>query len=201
MDNYHAIITGDIVHSRSVDINIWLPQLQQSLSNISSNFDIFRGDSFQAVVTLESSLEAMFYIKACIKTIRSLDVRMSLGVGTIDHLSDEIKTSTGEAFIYSGQAFDDLNKELILVKSRWAEWDERSNVILQLGCELANKWTNNMAMTVKAVVENPQASQHEIAKILNRKYQSQVSTELQKANWTKIKKGIEFSTHELLKLC
>ena len=201
MQHYYAIITGDIVKSRSVDSQIWLPKLQSALEKVSEKFDIFRGDSFQVAVPLETCIEAMFYIKACIKSIAQLDVRMSLGIGEIDYLDDHIKKSTGEALVFSGEAFDELNKELLLLKSKWPEWDEYSNITLQLACELANKWTNNMAMTVAAVLEYPDANQQEIATRLNKKYQSQISTELQKAQWTKIKKAIDFTTAALLKLC
>ena len=201
MSSYYAIITGDIVQSRSVDSAIWLPKLQASLEHISQKFDIFRGDSFQVAVPLETCIASLFYIKACIKAIGQLDVRMSLGIGEIDYVDEHIKKSAGEAFIFSGEAFDDLHKELVLVKSKWASWDESSNIILQLACELANRWTNNMATTVAAVLEHPHANQQEIATLLHRKYQSQISTELQKAQWTKIKKAIDFTTSELLKLC
>jgi len=201
MNNFYAIITGDIVLSRTVDSQIWLPKLKSALEQVSEKFDIFRGDSFQVAVPLAHCIEAMFYMKACMKSIAQLDVRMALGIGEIDYLDINIKNSTGESFIYSGEAFDELNKDLMLVKSRWAEWDERTNIILQLACELANKWTNNMAMTVAAVLENPDANQQEIATLLNKKYQSQISTELQKAQWAKIKKAIDFTTTELLKIC
>lgn len=197
----HAILTGDLINSRTHDAKDWLPILTSSLSKYSTNFDIFRGDSFQAEVALEESFEIIFYLKSKLKTISYLDVRLGLGFGEIEYADKHIKNSTGEVFINSGSAFDNLNKELIAVKSPWPEYDDVANLMLQLSMEVANKWTENMAETVAVSLENPTANQQELAAILEKKYQSQVSTELTKANFIKIKKVIEYCTQELLKQC
>lgn len=201
MRKIYAIVTGDLVNSRNHNAKVWLPVLENSLKEYSTNFDIFRGDSFQAEVELEKSFEILFYIKAKIKSISQLDVRFGLGYGSIENLDKHIKNSTGEAFINSGEAFDELKKELINMQSPWREWDIPVNLMLQLSTELANKWTENMAESVAATFENPLANQQQLANILHRKYQSQVSTELNKASFMKIKKVIEYCTHELLKQC
>lgn len=196
-----AIITGDIVDSRSKDIKEWLPILDSALRHYSENFDIFRGDSFQAEVQLDQSIEALFYIKSRIKSLGDIDVRMGLGIGGISYIDSHIKKSSGEAFIYSGEAFESLNKDLILVKSKWPGWDESTNLILSLAMEIANKWTTNMAETVAETLRSPDANQLELAKRLNKKYQSQVSTELTKASWAKLSKAIKYCTDQLLKKC
>lgn len=197
----YTIITGDIVHSRGVDVKDWLPALENSLTRYSKNFDIFRGDSFQIEIEPEYCVEFLFYLKAKMKSLVNLDVRMAVGVGSITYRDKHIKNSNGDALIYSGEAFDELNKELFRVKSPWADWDELTNVLLPLSMELVHKWTKNMAETVAVVLENPAANQMELATILKRSYQSQVSTELTKANWTKIKKAIDYCTKELLRRC
>lgn len=197
----HAIITGDIVDSRSRDIKEWHPVLDSALSYYSENFDIFRGDSFQVDVPLDQSIEALFYIKSRIKSLGDLDVRMGLGIGEIEHMDNHIKNSSGKALIYSGEAFESLNKDLLLVKSKWQEWDENTNLILSLAMEIANKWTANMAETVAETIQQPDANQLELAKRLKRKYQSQVSTELTKASWSKLSRTIKYCTDQLLKKC
>lgn len=197
----HAIITGDIVNSRVKDIKKWLPILESALKHYTEKFDIYRGDSFQLKVDLNVAIEAIFYIKARIKSIGELDVRMGLGIGEIDYIDSHIKKSSGEAFIFSGEAFESLNKDLALVKSNWDHWDQSTNIILGLCMEIANKWTANMAETVAEAIGNPAVSQLELARLLRRKYQSQVSTELTKASWTKLNKSIIYCTDQLLKLC
>lgn len=199
--NTHAIITGDLVDSRMVDSTIWLPVLEDTLGKYSVKYDIFRGDSFQAELDLTTCLERIFYIKARLKSIGNIDVRIGLGIGSIEYNNDHIKNSTGESFIYSGKAFDFLKKELFAVKTAYEEWDILTNTMLLLAVELASKWTVNMAETVAAYLEYPNYSQQQLGTLLKRKYQSQVSTELTKANWVKIKSAIDYCQKELMKLC
>lgn len=193
----HIIVTGDLVNSRATQSQIWLPVLEDSLRYSSSSFDIYRGDSFQAELQSDSFLESLFYIKARIKTIEHLDVRLGVGIGSIDYRDKHLKNSTGQAFLFSGEAFDSLKKDLFAVKSKHSIWDELVNSSLPLAIELANKWTNNMAETVAASIQFPSYSQQDLAKILRRKHQSQVSTELNKANWVKIKRAIDYCQQEL----
>ena len=196
-----VIITGDLVNSRKIDSKIWLLVLQGTLTKYSKKFDIFRGDSFQAELELASCLETVFYIKARIKSIGGLDVRIGMGIGTVDYMDEHIKNSTGESLIYSGAIFDQLHKELFAVKSADLNWDLQTNTMLSLATELANKWTVNMAETVAAHIANPLYNQQELAILLRRKYQSQISTELGKANWQKIKNAVEYCQNELMKKC
>lgn len=79
-----AVITGDIINSRKVNSEIWLPKLKEYFSNIISDpekREIYRGDSFQIEVNLESALEIALCIKALIKSSNKIDVRMSIGIG------------------------------------------------------------------------------------------------------------------------
>lgn len=197
----HAILTGDIVSSRKADVTTWLPVLQESLAYYSNNFDIFRGDSFQISLPIERCMEALFYIKAKMRSIQPLDVRMGLGIGEIEYQDLHIKNSTGQALIYSGEAFDRLDKELIYLKTPWADFDELANIMLQLSMELAGRWTLNMSQTIAAIISNPEANQHDIAQLLGRKYQSQISNEINNANWPKIKLTIDYCTSQLKKRC
>ncbi|WP_031301643.1 hypothetical protein [Sphingobacterium paucimobilis] len=198
---FYAIITGDIVDSRSKDIREWLPQLESALKDCSDRYDIFRGDSFQLMIALEKSIESMFYLKSRIKSMGDLEVRMGLGIGTVDYMDDHIKNSFGDAFVRSGEAFESLHKDLIAVRSPWADWDELSNIMLNLCVEIANRWTVNMAETVSEALRFPKANQQELAKKLQRKHQSQVSTELTKAGWNKLNKAIIYCTEQLMKRC
>ena len=124
-----------------------------------------------------------------------------MGIGEIAYWDKHIKNSAGQALINSGEAFDALEKNYICVKSPWIDWDEPTNIMLQLATELANRWTLNMAQTVSATIKNPNANQREIADLLHRKHQSQISTELANANWQKIKRTTNYCTKELLKRC
>jgi hypothetical protein len=197
----HAIIIGDIVGSRRLEARIWLPVLEEVLQKYSKNFDIFRGDSFQADIPLFRCFEFIFYLKARLKALGKLDIRMGIGIGHVDYVSKAIKSSNGQAFVLAGEALEALKKELISLRSPWTEYDEPINIMLDMAIELANKWTVNMAESVAAALAHPAVSQKELANILDRKYQSQVSTELNKGYYSRIKQVIDYSTKELVKRC
>jgi len=197
----HVIIVGDVVGSRQVQADKWLPVLSRALRQYTKKFDIFRGDSFQAELSLEGCFAFVFYLKARLRSIGPLDIRIGIGVGEIDYQDDSIKNSNGQAFVFSGEAFDALGKDLIAVRSPWTEYDEPVNIMLDLAMELSGKWTVNMAESVATAIENPQANQKELAEILKRKHQSQVSTLLNKAHFAQISKVVDYCTKELIKRC
>jgi len=194
-----SILTGDIVQSRSVDPNIWHPLLEESLTAYSTKFDIFRGDSFQAEIPLEDTFKAVFYIKSAMLKVQ-LDVRIGVGVGQKEIDARHIKNAFGSALTYSGEAFEALKKETIHVKSGNEKLDEMCNVMLTLVTELCSRWTPNMAETVLAMLLHEQMNQVDLAKLLHRKHQSQVSTALQKASFTQVKRAIDYCTQALLRL-
>lgn len=197
----HVIIIGDIVDSRRIEAGVWLPVLEEVLQKYSGTFDIFRGDSFQVDVPVEKCFEFVFYLKARLKSLGALDVRLGIGVGTVDYVGKKIKSSNGEAFVLAGEAFDSLKKELLTLRTPWVAYDVPINIMLDLAMELTGRWTVNMAESIAAALAYPNANQQELATILNRKYQSQVSTELNKGHYAIIRKVIDYSTQELIKRC
>ncbi len=196
-----AVITGDLIDSRKVDAAIWMPVLDDALKHISSRYDIYRGDSFQAEVELEQAIHHLFYIKAKIKSLKNLDVRMTMGIGTVDYQDAHVRTSAGDAFLFAGERFDTLKKETVAIRSPWSDLDEGIELMLQLSMEIAGRWTENMAEAVAVSLLHPGMNQHELAAVLNRKYQSQVSTELNKAGYSKINRVIDYCTEQILKKC
>lgn len=194
-----AIITGDIVASRSEKAAVWLPVLEEAISQYSNSFDIFRGDSFQLELPVDSALVAAFYIKASMIEV-GLDVRMGIGVGQKDPNNPSLKTNFGSALIYSGEAFEELKRETIYIKTADDDLDQLCNTILPLLTELSLRWTPNIATTIKAALRNKEINQAELAKLLNKKYQSQVSVALQKGAFAKIQQSIDYCTTKLLAL-
>lgn len=198
MKELTAIITGDLINSREVKPKVWLPILENSIGLYTSKSDIYRGDSFQLEVDIEKVFEAIFYIKACLKTLPNVDVRMAIGIGSKDFKNKSIKKSNGEAFINSGEAFEALKKETLGIKTPWPESDEMIKILLELSSQIADGWTENTAKSIKAAFENPNKNQQELAEILHKKYQSQVSTELTRAGFHKIVKTINYCTKNIL---
>ena len=195
----YAVLTGDIVNSRMVDAKLWGEQLRLVLSSYADSYDIYRGDSFQAILSLEKAFLCTVILMARLQTIDGIRVRIGLGIGAIDQPSNTVKESTGEAYIYSGEAFDDLRKDLFRIRTPWQETDRIINLLMGLCTEIMGRWTVNMAESFAAAMEHPKKNQVQLAQLLKRKHQSQLSTELTKAGYTKIQESVTYCTQQLIK--
>ena len=168
-----SVITGDIIKSRNLkDQNIWMEQLKYALNMLSSDksyYEIYRGDSFQYECRdiYDSFINAV-YIKSCIKTIKGLDVRMSIGIGTKDYTGNTVSESNGEAFVYSGETFETLKKEKVNLKVKTKDFvlNEELNLYFKLALIAMDNWTTNSAEIVKLSIENPTMIQVELAKLI-----------------------------------
>lgn len=187
-----AIITGDIINSRAVKTKNWLPVLEEVLQKVAlqkGSWEIFRGDSFQVEVAVEKVLHAAVYLKIMMKTIDLLNVRMGVGIGQKEYSSSSIKKSNGEAFVFSGEAFEQLKKNSFLLKTRSTNTDHQINIIFDLMMLMIDKWNANVCKTVLFALDYPDYTQVELAKKLN-KNQSQISRELNKSGFDEVYNAI-----------
>ena len=168
-----SVITGDIIKSRNLkDQNIWMEQLKYALNTLSSDksyYEIYRGDSFQYECRdiYDSFINAV-YLKSCIKTIKGLDVRMSIGIGKKDYKGNTVSESNGEAFVHSGETFETLKKEKINLKIKTRDFtlNEELNLYFKLALIAMDNWTTNSAEIVKLSIEHPTMIQTELAKLI-----------------------------------
>lgn len=184
-----AVITGDIINSRELSPQ-WMATLKEALSALperKSKWEIFRGDSFQVELPMNEALLNALYIKACIKTIKGADVRMSIGLGEITIVSEKVTESNGEAYINSGEGFDTLkgNKVNLLVKSPSPRFDEDMNLYFKLALITMDGWSPTASEVVKHMLENYNEKQDKIAQISGRS-QSSISEALKRAHFTEI---------------
>lgn len=192
----HAVITGDIINSTKVDPKIWLPVLKNVLNQVGSSpreWEIYRGDSFQLFIKDPLlALTIAIQIKAAIKTIKSLDVRMAIGIGNIEHTSSQVTEANGPAFIYSGERFESLKKEKLnlVVKSDWPSFDRDINLFLKLALLIMDHWTESAAEMIKTSLENPNKAQSELGSIIGIK-QNAVSSRLKRAAFEEISEMIQ----------
>lgn len=118
-----AVITADIVNSTKLS-KLQGKKLSDNLVAVLENqkYEFYRGDSFQ--VYLKSPSEALsvtlqlrtIAMKVLLKTsVPIIDIRASIGLGTVDGAVKTLKTASGEAFILSGRAFDKIDNEQRLV--------------------------------------------------------------------------------------
>ncbi|MFD2541801.1 transcriptional regulator [Lacinutrix gracilariae] len=187
-----SIITGDIIKSRAqTNPEVWLSHLKNALSYLekdNSLWEIYRGDSFQIEIKdATKSFEAAIYIKAAIKIIKGLDVRLAIGIGEKTYQGKDVTESNGEAFIYSGETFETLKKEKqnLKIKTKSPILNKELNLYFKLALISMDHWTVNSAEIVKLTLENPKALQEDLAKKIGTN-QNAISKRLKRANLDEI---------------
>ncbi|MDO5977686.1 transcriptional regulator [Flavivirga spongiicola] len=188
-----SVITGDIIKSRAqVNPEVWITVLKRALSYLSNDkayWEIYRGDSFQIEIKdIYSSFIAALYIKACIKSIHGLDVRLAIGIGNKTYEGENVTESNGEAFVFSGETLETLKKEKqnLRIKTNSHEIDETLNLYFKLALISMDSWTVNLAEIVKLSIEKPDALQSELGKLIGIN-QNAISTRQKRAHLDEIK--------------
>lgn len=167
-----AVITGDIIHSQSLPVKTWLPILKKALNqygNQPEGWEIYQGDSFQLKIQQpEEALKASMFIKASIKTLKELDVRLSIGLGKVDFESSRISEANGSAFVRSGRGYETLKeqKRTMGIFSGNQEFDHKMSVILPLMLIAMDNWKPGAAELVIQSILYPEKSQKEIGALL-----------------------------------
>ena len=197
---YTSIITGDVVNSRKVDPQLWLPVLKDVLQRFGqepNQWEIFRGDSFQLELAPENALEAALLIKATMKQFNKLDVRTAIGIGDKTYTTGKITESNGTAFLNSGDCFDSLKKEKLAILTPWVDFNYEMSVYLQLMSSLLmDKWTIASAHFIRIMLENSDLTQLELAVKLN-KPQSNISIGLKRAGYDEVRKVLDMYRFKL----
>lgn len=187
-----AVLTGDIIKSQEIaKPSIWLEALKNALDVLTKKekfWSIYRGDSFQLELSdpMEAYMAAI-YIKACIKTIKNLDIRIAIGIGKKEHQGKDVSESNGPAFVYSGETLEELKKikTNLKLKSENSAFDEEINLYLKLLLIGIDNWTVNSAEIVKLTIENPNMLQTELAVLIDTS-QNAVSKRQKRANLDEI---------------
>ena len=167
-----SVITGDIIQSRKTSTPVWLPKLKRTLSlegKSPGTWQVYRGDSFQVEVTDPTrAFLTVIRIKATIKSIKNLDVRMAIGIGDKKYTSKSVAESDGGAFVHSGEKFETLkkNKQTLAIQTNWPDFDREMNVFFRLATIPMDNWTTNSAELIQIVTNHPNLTQKAIAKRL-----------------------------------
>ncbi|MDR6300765.1 SatD family protein [Mesonia maritima] len=164
-----SVLTGDIINSRATNApKDYLEILRKTLSFLgkeNTNWEIFRGDSFQLEIKEpENAFWKSLYIKAALKSIKGLDVRIAIGIGEKSYEAESISESSGSAFIRSGEMFELLKKEKtnLLIHCGNKKLNRELNVSFKLALIAMDHWTQNSAEVVKLSIEYPDFNQHEL---------------------------------------
>lgn len=197
-----SVITGDIINSRNVNPNLRIPILKSVLNKYGvepTQWEIYRGDSFQLEVPPKEALLACLLIKSTIKTTKELDVRLAIGIGEKSYSSEKVTASNGSAFVNSGECFEGLKKSILAVKSLNPEFDIRMNLVLDLAQLTINNWTQKSSEVVKISIENPKLTQKKLANLVN-KTQSTISESLKIAGFEEVMKMENYYRTQVLEL-
>lgn len=187
-----SVITGDIIKSRTHDNpEVWIKSLKKALSTLEPDtkyWEIYRGDSFQLELkNVPDSFKASVYIKACLKMIKGLDVRLAIGIGSKSYQGNDVTESNGEAFVFSGETLETLKKEKqnLRIKTNYQKMDDELNLYFKLALIAMDNWTINTAEIVKLSIENPNALQSELGKLIGIN-QNAISTRQKRAHLDEI---------------
>jgi len=187
-----AIITGDIINSRNSSPKETIGDLKsvlQAYGNTPRDWEIYRGDSFQLLVAApQNSLDVAINIKALLKTEKGRDARMSIGIGDISYQAAAVTESNGDAFVRSGNRFEQLRKSKmnLAVESPWSEFDEEMNLYLQLALIAMDSWSPASAEFMVAQLANEDQSQEVLAEKLDIG-QSSVSERKKRAHYDELR--------------
>ncbi|WP_430907425.1 SatD family protein [Maribacter sp. 2-571] len=167
-----AIITGDIVNSEDYVSSEWLEVLKKSFSKwgeTPSDWEVYRGDEFQLRVSVAHALEVAITIKALMKTFKELDVRIGIGLGDETFVGASVSESNGSAYQRSGRTFESLKtqKRNLAIATGNPAYDRTFKLVLGLALDFMDDWSIVSAEIVALALERPEASQMEIAGLLD----------------------------------
>ncbi|WP_283635637.1 transcriptional regulator [Aquaticitalea lipolytica] len=186
-----SVITGDIIKSRDAENSEWISSLKDALKTLSTDdsyWEIYRGDSFQIEIKdIHKSFEAALYIKANIKMIKGLDVRMAIGIGDKSFKGKKVTESNGEAFRFSGETIESLKKEKLnlKIKTKNETINNELNLYFKLALLSIDNWTTNSAEIVKLSLEHPNKFQKDLAKLIGTN-QDAISKRIKRASLDEI---------------
>ncbi len=171
-----GVITGDVIGSSQIKLedrtqllNCFY-EMKDELQSISPfEMELFRGDSFQLLVDKpEMTTKLAILLRAGLiqytpsKKEVIWDAKVSIGIGAVDFISDEIITSDGEAFQYSGRQFDKMGKQRLVVTTPWSEVNEELAVSTPFADDIITRWSIKQAeITYMSLIRNQ--SQKELA--------------------------------------
>lgn len=192
----YAVITGDLVKSSHLEAGLREKLLQsarewylQTSGNAKAGwFDVFRGDSIQALVlspedALELALELKFKINLQTPSESGpmADIRCAVGIGAIEHFQENIKEMDGEALRLSGKTLDGMRTgQHICIRTPWEDLNGELEVYASALDYLINSWTLSQREVIYYQLKRMKQTQ--IAEKLSVS-QSAVNQRLKSAGW------------------
>jgi hypothetical protein len=169
MKKYHAVITADMVNSTLYPrekTTEWLGEMIDLLREHQS-FDwalkpeIYRGDSFQGVLkNYNEAMHVAILARASMRThATNTDLRIAIGIGKTEQLTDRAGTSDGEAFRLSGHLADNIRKQKARIGIALPVSSEPLNATLDLLEALIENWTVSQSEVILALLQKKNITQ------------------------------------------
>lgn len=205
-----AVLTGDIVGSSKLShdrLSRSREVIQQAAEQLAlhdnkggiSRIDFFRGDSWQLLINDPGyCLRCALFLRASLRARIDIDTRVAIGIGTTEEVVEhQISLSTGEAFVRSGKALEQLTrlkrfKYLMSIvppetNEALAPWP---SLAVSLCDAILVKWTQTQAEIVSFSLLG--YTQEEIAQKINKDRSQQAVAKLQKrAGWYALEDALE----------
>lgn len=131
-----AIITGDIINSARYGPSEWMAKLKSYLNQWGNSplaWEIYRGDEIQLRIAMADALQAAIQLKALIRSVKGLDIRLSIGIGDESHVGHSVSESNGTAYQRSGRGLEKLkkNKANLMLATGDEKYDKTFNLLLK----------------------------------------------------------------------
>lgn len=198
-----AVLTGDIINSRlQKSPDVYLSILRKELKkngDSPKNWEIFRGDSFQAIIHNPLyALEITLRLKTALKRIKNLDARIAIGIGEMNYEASTISECNGTAFIFSGELYDDLKryKSNLGIRTPFEDINYDINTAIKMAMVFMDNWSEKSSEIIYASLNNTEVSQKQIGKQLGIK-QNTVSDRQSRAHLSEIKELISYYKYKL----
>lgn len=167
-----AVITGDIANSQSLSeadfahvLKVLTATLKEQTSLYEGEFDVFRGDAFQAVIpSPQHAMQVAVCIRLALKACTpSINVRISVGLGTVNFKGGEIKTGNGDAFVRSGRALDNLKSQYLAFTSNSEALNKHASLLTAFLDSHITSLTQTQAETLLAYISAEDKGHEQIA--------------------------------------
>ena len=193
MKTYYAVITADIVNSTHFSQEITSKWLEELITVLKTSTDlnwalppeVYRGDSFQGVLenagqALKAAILARAYIRSKKYDKTETDIRIAIGIGEIEKLTDRPGTSDGEAFRLSGYLADHIKQQKARIAIALPRPSQPLAAVMDMLETLLEGWTAPQSEVVTGLLKNETISQ--IAEQLKIS-QSAVSQRVNASKW------------------
>ena len=176
-----GVLTGDIVGSTKIEgndrdflLSLIKSLLLQNADRETGAVDIFRGDSFQLVLSsAASAVKAAISIRSGLMfntpaRFSSLwDARISVGIAFEEYRGQDVGTSDGEAFRLSGRKLDEMKASRLAIQTEVESFNNELAVEAGFVDDIVTHWSRNQAHVAHMYCRPTIPPTKEIAKNLN----------------------------------